>query len=382
MLADLLAPISTEKFFAEFWTKQFTHIPGPPEKLAHLFPWGVLNRVLEQHRFTAHRLDLVKAGQHVDPARYLDRERVDASGLTNELENGATLIFNFCEEAHPPLRELCTSLERLFHVDVYANLYAGWHKDNGFEVHWDDQDNLILQVAGRKYWKVWAPTRLCPFKQDIVDTSPKTKPDGPPSWEGVLEQGGVLNMPRGWWHVAYPMEEPCLHLTVTIKNLHGIGLLNWFAHQMKASQAVRMALPIVASEDERRAWLDSVWKDVQAAWGPDILDRYLAHVDGRAKPRSLLRLPDVASACAAVGRSTPVQLALPRPLTFQTSGASARFVARDTDWETSSELVPSLDRFNDGLPHTIAELSPDGSAKLAPLLTALVMKGVLRRADL
>jgi ribosomal protein L16 Arg81 hydroxylase len=380
MLGELLTPISVETFLADFWTKQFLHIPGAPEKFAHLFPWQVLNRTLEQHRFSMQRLVLFKTGQPVEAAQYLQGDQVNAGGLTRELQNGATLILNNCEELHSPLRELCVSLEKLFHIYVQANLYAGWRKDNGFLVHWDDQDNLILQVSGRKYWKVWSPTRQHPFKQDVVDTSPKTKPDGPPIWEGILEQGGLLNLPRGWWHVAYPMDEPCLHLTVTIKSLQGIGLLHWLANSMKSSSAARMPLPLFAGKLEREAWLDSIWQDLRAAWSFDIIDRYLTYVDERAEARPWLRLPDISPALAEIDSETPLKLALPRPLAFRISGEVAHFVAKDTKWETSSDLIPTLDRFNDGLPHTIAELSSNSNIRLKGLLTALIMKGVLRHS--
>lgn len=380
MLAQVIEPMSTGTFFEEFWTKQFVHIPGSPDKLADLFSWDVLNRTLEQARFPSSRLVLFKAGQKVDPSRYLQEERVNATGLTNELANGATLILNACEEVHPPLQNLCAELERTFHVYVHVNLYAGWRKDNGFSVHWDDQDNLILQIAGRKHWKVWAPTRAFPFKNDVVDTSSSTKPEGPPIWEGVLEPGGVLNMPRGWWHVAYPMDEPCLHLTVTIKNLHGIGLLRWFAHTMKSSEAARMPLPLIASEQQQRAWLDAVWQDLRASWGPELLNRYLAYADEQAVSRPSLKLPHVASASTSVNKDTPLRLALPRPLGFHVDNGSTRLQARGIDWQMKSHLVPILESFNDGEPHTLAELAPGGSPEAAVLLKALVMKGVLRRA--
>lgn len=383
MLEHLIAPVSLERFLAEYWTKRFLHIPGASDKLSHWFPWDVLNRALEQHRFTRDRLRLINAGRWVRREQYLHGDLVDPERLRHELENGATLVFNFCEEVHPPVRELCASLERLFRVHVFANLYAGWRKDHGFNVHWDDQDNLILQIAGRKHWKIWEPTRPFPFTSDVVDTSPATRPTGPPAWEGVLEQGGVLNIPRGWWHVAYPMDEPSLHLTVTIQNLTGISFLHWLAEQMKKSDAARMPLPILTSEPERQAWLAEVWRDVRAEWGPDLIDRYLAHVDGRATPQPRVTLPDITASSSSVPLlrgDTAVQLAVARPLVFRTVGASARLIARDMMWETSQECAAAFDRLNDGQPHTVAELAANDSARRM-LLTALLMKGVLRRVE-
>jgi ribosomal protein L16 Arg81 hydroxylase len=380
MFAEMLAPMSCEEFFSEYWTKRFVHLPGERVKFQHLFSWDVLSRTLEQHRFTPHRLVLFRAGRRVESNRYLAGDSLDAARLKRELAEGATLILDRCEEVHRPLRDLCVQLERFFHVSVNVNLYAGWRKDNGFDIHWDRQDTLILQVYGRKHWKVWRPTRLYPFQQDVVDTSSATSPNGPPIWDGVLEQGGMLNMPRGWWHVAYPMDEPCLHLTVTIPNLNGIDLLRWFVHRMKTSDAARMELPIVASRATQRLWLQSVWRDLSAAWNDDLLDRYLADVDARAWPRPTLQLPAIETD-VCFDTHTPLELANPRPLRFQTFNGAVRFTAGGTDWQTTNDLVPALERFNDGLPHTLAEVSAGGEQGLLVLTTALLMRGVVRVAE-
>lgn len=383
MLREVLAPMSTAEFFARYWAKQFVQISGTPDKLVHFFPWDVLNRVLEQHRFAADQLILVKGGEKVDSGLYRDRDSVYAAGLTRELDKGATLILNCCDAAHPPLRKLCACLERIFHVDVYANLYAGWHRDNCFDVHWDDQDNLILQVAGHKWWRVWQPTRTFPFTRDIVDTSSRTRPTGTPIWEGVLEQGSVLSIPRGWWHVAFPMEEPCLHLTITIPSLTGIGLLHWFVNQMKASEVARMPLPLVCSEQERRAWLESLFRDLTSAWRADLIDQYLANVDLLAKARPVFALPDISGLDAvAVQLDTLLELSTPRPLVFHEVGTKARFVAAETVWEVSTELVRPLANFNDGEPHMVSELLPNTDGATLSVLQALVMRGVLRKVRL
>ena len=89
-----------------------------------------------------------------------------------------------------------------------VNLYAGWRTQKGFNLHFDGHDTMILQVHGRKYWKVYRPTRLHPFADDIkmayVLRTLRV--------EGVLENGGMLYLPRGWC-VRPAADEPSLHLT-------------------------------------------------------------------------------------------------------------------------------------------------------------------------
>jgi ribosomal protein L16 Arg81 hydroxylase len=306
-LADLLHPVSTETFVRQYWTKLFLHVPGAVDKFAHLYSWEVLNRALQELRFGQLRLSVVRAGRALDPARYLAHVpgQVHAERLTREFAQGATIILNNCEEVHLPLRGLCAGLERMFHVPVSANLYAACRTDNGFDVHWDEQDTLILQIYGRKHWKVWAPTRQSPLTDDVVDTSAATKPGGPPLWDGILEQGGMLSLPRGWWHLASPLGAPSLHVTVTIKNVTGIDLLRWLAEQMKGSATARMSLPAVDDANARHMWLDALWKDLSASWHQDLIERYLADCDRRLIPRPSLRLPEEPAAIPSATREQP-----------------------------------------------------------------------------
>ena len=73
---------------------------------------------------------------------------------------------------------------------------------SGFAPHWDDIDAFLLQVEGRKYWKVYAP-------ESDSDELPRessgnfTEADmrgRKPTFEGWLESGDLLYIPRGFIH--------------------------------------------------------------------------------------------------------------------------------------------------------------------------------------
>jgi ribosomal protein L16 Arg81 hydroxylase len=380
MLNHILAPVTLEDFFRDYWTKKFLHVPGQPDKFSHLFPWEVLNKALEEGRFEPARLKLVKSGVDISADRYLNGVWVDSGKLAGELSNGATLIFNGCEEVHRPVRDLCVYLERLFHHRVTVNLYAGWRRDHGFNVHWDTQDNMILQVAGRKRWKVWAPTRLYPFREDVVDTA--LPPTGEPDWDETLEPGGTLSIPRGWWHVAYPMDEPCLHLTVTIQNLNGIDFLRWMAERMKSSDAARMEVPVVATSGERAAWLEQVRTDFIAGWDETLLDQYLAEMDAKVRPRTSISLPaDAESDRRRLRKGTMLELATPRSLQFSLNKGVASCQVNGMTWQMDIDVAERLRMFNDRKPHSINALAPTSDLRVSALVGVMVMKGVLRRVE-
>jgi ribosomal protein L16 Arg81 hydroxylase len=383
ILDSLLAPVTRGDFFRDYWTREFLHIPGPPDKFDRLFSWEILNRALEEHRFESNQLRLVKSGSDIAPNRYLQGRFVHSGNLVKELAGGATLIFNACDEVHRPLRDLCEELERLFHHPVGVNLYAGWRRDNGFDTHWDRQETLILHLAGRKRWKVWKPTRLFPFKDDVVDTSHKTAPGSEPIWNDVLTPGALLSIPRGWWHVAYPMDEPCLHLTVTIRNHNGIDLLHWFADRMKASEAARMSLPVIGTAEERRAWLDRVFSDMSSAWGSNLFDEYLAHVDWKAVPRPQISLPSEPDFRnnGTIQRDTLLKIAGVRPLHFIFDNGSALCRANGAEWKMDPEAARKMAIFNDFQPHTIGELGPRPDLRVHAAVIMMLMSGVIRRVS-
>ncbi len=191
--------------------------------------------------------------------------RLRSPDLTRHLREGATLIIDSVEELHEPLTTLSESLEESFRARIQVNMYAGWRTSHGFDVHWDDHDVLILQVSGRKHWKVYPMTRVHPLSRDV---EPAGKAPTTPLWEGMLEDGDLLYIPRGWWHVAVPLDEPTLHLTVGIHNPTGVDFLSWFAGRLRASAAVRQDLPRFASAEERAAWTERVRERVAGSVEP------------------------------------------------------------------------------------------------------------------
>jgi len=390
-LDEILAPISSDEFLSQYWGKKFLHVPGRPGKFSDLLPWSCLNEILEYHRLRPGRLRLFQDTKEIPSSEYLDtrdgREpRLRAPEMTNLLAQGATLIVDEMDDLQPPVRELAVALERIFRIRIQINMYAGWRTNNGFDLHFDDHDTMILQVSGRKRWQVFKPTRLHPFKKDAEDAA---KPTEPPIWEGVFEEGGLFYMPRGWWHIAFPMDEPCLHLTVGFSNPTGLSLIHWLADQLKASTVVRKDLPHTAPREEQAAYLEELQRAVGDAWRPDMLDRFMASLDGRALPRAELQLPYAATPDGfALERDTRIRLATPRKLDLSGTpqGGMLSFKCFGKTWQCPEIAVPALKVLNDGQVHTVGELrvAPDASGAFAiqSFLSALVLDGIVTKIDI
>src|SRR5713226_5775267 len=257
-LADVLGPGGTDEFLKQDLGTKFRHFPGSAGKFTPLLTWPDLNQILSLHQLDAPRIRLARDGQPIPadsfiyyhPARRPNSPpltRLCSKELTEHLQNGATLILDAVDELHSPVAELAANIERVLRARIQVNMYAGWRTSPGFDLHWDGHDVFILQVSGRKHWKVYPMTREYPVQGDPK----KENPPDTPLWEGLLEDGDVLYIPRGWWHVAVPLDEPTLHLTVGIHRATGLDFLSWYADRLRSNIDVRKDLPTLQTAADK-----------------------------------------------------------------------------------------------------------------------------------
>ena len=371
-LARILEPYAPEEFLASSWGVSVSHVRGRVGKFAPLMPWERLNEILSRHRLDHPRLRLVQDGEPVAVSAYMRHvagnrgktrvPRLKAVGLAARLREGATLVLDAVDELQDPLRELAAGLELFFREHVQINLYAGWQTSRGFDLHWDDHDVFILQVAGRKRWSVYGMTRPFPL---VADVERAEKPAREPIWDGTLEDGDLLYIPRGWWHVAVPLAKPTLHLTVGVHNRTGLDLLRWLAERMRASETFRRDLPRLASDAERAAHVARMREELIAEFDARALERFYEEMDAHADARSQLVLPWGATPQVVPQTSGAlVRLASPRPLKFEVSAGVVEFAALKKRWRFDERALVVLRALEERRACTLAELCDAARATL------------------
>jgi ribosomal protein L16 Arg81 hydroxylase len=138
---------------------------------------------------------------------------------------------------HPPVRSLAEQLRR--HAPMaYCNAYAAWGSSPGLGIHYDYTNIIVLQVEGRKHWKVYRPTRKAvrgpestAYKEALQQAERGESGDVAELhrvyeglyWEGMLERGDALFLPPGWFHAALPAGDPTLHLSCAFDAPMGTG---------------------------------------------------------------------------------------------------------------------------------------------------------------
>lgn len=291
-LSELLAPVSVDEFLSRYWLKQYLVCCGPAERFSGLLSWAALNEILEHHWREPFRFRLACQGRDLDPASYADLEgftpRIRAKDVTDHLRRGATLSFDAIDELHEPLRHLAESFEAFFRGGTKINIYAGWRALHGLDLHRDNQEIFILQLDGSKRWLLYGPS------VDGVDRKELTSSSVPPSGavlDQVLQRGDLLYIPRGCYHVAVPMNEPALHLTLGVKNPRGMDLLRWMVERLRASDIANRDLPYLAGTAERLRYSEELRNALLDGLTPNLVEQYFSETNSNFKPRPSFSLP-------------------------------------------------------------------------------------------
>jgi ribosomal protein L16 Arg81 hydroxylase len=382
---DVIAPVTADQFIDRYLGREMLLVAQAKGRFARLLAWDDLNAALNQLRVCGQRLRLQQNGRVLDPDLYLaepDNEvgsPIKGAEFERLLAAGATLVLSKVDELFRPIRDLAEAFEGVFGVRTRVNLYAGFRTQNGLDLHFDGHDTMILQVHGRKHWKVYGPTRLHPFKNDIEATE---RPSDPPVWNGVLEDGGALYLPRGWWHVACPLDEPSLHLTVGLPHATGVDMLEWVVNELKAVVDARMDVPHLKSPEEQRLWIERIREKILTAWNDDVIERFVAFQDRLAVARPDVHLPGAAARHISLTPETRLRLASGRRLHFKNvPGHIVSFLVQDKEWSCAEALVPALARLNHLRGQSIAELCAAVPSSVAPelklFLSALAMGGAI-----
>ncbi len=214
----------------------------------------------------------------------------DVPRVLAEWEAGATIVLQALHVNWHPLAVFCRLLEDALGRGVQANSYFTPSGSQGFGVHHDTHDVLVLQVAGEKRWKLYDPLLELPLKHQRYSSA--LGDHGRPTDDLVLRAGDTLYLPRGWLHEAETSATDSLHLTI------GIGSHTWL-------DAARDAL--AACEDELALRLDVARGDadgladaLSAELDPELVERRRRRrfldtrrpirEDGLSQLRALVRL--------------------------------------------------------------------------------------------
>ncbi|MEU6476130.1 cupin domain-containing protein [Streptomyces sp. NPDC047017] len=341
--------------------------------------WGDLNTVIGRGRPEPPRLRLHRDGELIPRQRYATAattrrnvvwQRIQPSRLHGQLHDGASLVLDAVDELHQPAERLAQALEGVFRGRVQINVYASWTATEGFGIHWDDHDVIVVQVEGAKRWRLYGPTRTNPLHRDTEAPDP---PADEPIEEIVLRAGDMLYLPRGWWHAAAATEGRSLHLTCGLQTTSGADLLGWLSERLRTSETVRAHLPVFAPPQEQAAYLELLRKDVTDALHDGAIRDFLTARDGIEPGRPMPSLPILDAVPAR--EDLRVRLTTARAQLADNDQGQVALLAGGEEWTFTASvravLSPLLDGSSTSLGY-LAETSTLTVGQVAGLITELV----------
>ncbi len=234
-IETLFPTVSATKFKTHYWLNKYFCAHAPLKRLPEINSLSQLKDIGSLLSFIENN---PRPGVNVrawfqDPDHSHSESTISASAARDLYKSGkVTAVVDSVHLILPAVQKLIRGLgQELDPPDpgVTCNVYAS-PKGEGTVMHFDQQEVFLLQLKGKKRWRI-APNKNIKyptqgyFGHEIGDelagvckSFPKRLPKN--ADEFILKPGSVLYLPRGTWHESLALEES-LGITLTLP------LVNW-----------------------------------------------------------------------------------------------------------------------------------------------------------
>ncbi|AEB45717.1 cupin domain-containing protein [Micromonospora maris] len=283
--------VEPEKFAAAHWGQtpllsRAAELPNPAGFTDLLSPDDA-DELLSRRGLRTPFLRVAKDGQVLPAARYTGGggagaeigDQVLDEKILQLYAGGATLVLQGLHRNWPPLVDFTRELSLAVGQPLQVNAYLTPPGSQGFATHYDTHDVFVLQVDGRKHWRIHPPVLPDPLERQPwggrADEVTATAL-GPAALDVVLEPGDALYLPRGWLHSAQAQESSSLHLTVGIRALTRYALVEELLALATEDRRLRATLPFGIDLADPEAIEPELTETVEA------LRDWLSHADPAA----------------------------------------------------------------------------------------------------
>jgi hypothetical protein len=396
-LARVLAPTGVASFFERYFEREPLHVArGDVAYFRDLYGVADVEAAVHVGARDTGRFAMTKGGVAVDAAelqvertqtraRYTGKAPIavlDPRAIAALLDRGYTLLVNDAALFSPRLQALCNRIQRERLIYVQANAYFTPPNEQGFGLHHDTHDTLVLQIEGTKQWRVREPLVPLPIESQ-PSTSGRIAGD-----VKVYEvsAGDTFYLPRGFRHECIAGTTWSLHLTLALLPVRAIEL---------AEAALSVAATV--DVDLRRA-LTYGWQDTAGfaeRFGGVLAERLRVALTGPvmraardlivndlfATTRTIAdgSLTDVAR-LDVFDAGTRIAMRADAPFVTRASGADLQLIASGKATTLPAECAPAIRALESG-PMTVADLEAIVPASGKALARLLVLDGLATILD-
>jgi hypothetical protein len=271
-LAELVAPLSEEEFITVLRDRKLTFVRGAGgDRYTSLLNWKSLLRMIElgQHPPSLAEFRLIKDGQIPPPDRWLkkkpfgDGNMVDVSRFLAFMDHGFSLSVTRVDDYAPHLKKLSDNIRATLREQIKVGAIVTTGTGGAFRLHYDPEDLIILQVEGRKRWKIFGPPVVNPIVGAVPPAAP---PEDTLIFDEILEPGDFLFLPAGNWHRCENESARSLHLGIFFQPPNGLDVIKAITSKLLSDEEMR--LPLTRLDDASEL----------SAFEADIKNRAMEHI--------------------------------------------------------------------------------------------------------
>lgn len=211
---------------------------------------------------------------------------VEPNHVLEHYAAGATVVLQALQFSDPVFAKMSTNLALALDQPVQVNAYLSPPAARGLDIHFDYHDVFVVQLAGRKRWRVWdpLPRTLRPVKRGLATSQPSLSELGATLLDRVVEPGDCIVVPRGFPHEAETVDEDSVHLTIGVMTITWNRLLRDRIDDVASGSALADAVD--ASDVDGR---DAALAALTDALDPIDVRRAIASDVWRRQPQTRLR---------------------------------------------------------------------------------------------
>ncbi|KZC11548.1 Lysine-specific demethylase NO66 [Dufourea novaeangliae] len=224
MFEWLIHPLKIDDFFEKNWEQTPVHIKRNCSNYYKLLmSTPMLDKILrESYILFTKNIDITSYENGVRET-HNPNGRAVPSVVWDYYMNGCSVRMLNPQTYIPKLHSLNATLQEFFGCFVGANSYLTPANSQGFAPHYDDIEAFILQVEGKKRWRLYKPRNENEYlprysSENFIDSE-----IGEPILDTILNAGDLLYFPRGTIHQGETMDTHSLHITLSVYQKNSWG---------------------------------------------------------------------------------------------------------------------------------------------------------------
>ncbi|GFS24760.1 bifunctional lysine-specific demethylase and histidyl-hydroxylase NO66-like [Elysia marginata] len=220
----IIHPVKPDRFFSELWEKKPLLVKRHTSNYNRSwFSTAEFDKILRQEN--------IQWGVNLDATSFVNDKRethnqtgrAHAPVVWDMYQAGCSMRLLNPQTYSRNVWKVLSVLQEYFGCCVGANIYLTPPGTQGFAPHFDDIEAFILQLEGKKHWRLYSPRNDDEVLPRFSSGNFSQSEFGEPILDTVLEAGDLLYFPRGTIHQGDATDEHSLHITVSCYQMNTWG---------------------------------------------------------------------------------------------------------------------------------------------------------------